>query len=53
MIAASPVPSVFKEGWLRPHKKIPFLSGADGVVINFKQKYGALAGIKGGYATSH
>ena len=25
-------PSVFKEGWLRLNKKIPFLSGADGVV---------------------
>ena len=30
-------PSVFKEGWLRLNKKIPFLSGADGVVSNFKQ----------------
>jgi hypothetical protein len=37
-----PVPSVFKEGWLRLNKKIPFLSGADGVVGNFKQKLGAL-----------
>ena len=27
-------PSVFKEGWLRLNKKIPFLSGADGVVRN-------------------
>jgi hypothetical protein len=27
-----PFPSVFKEGWLRLNKKIPFLSGADGVV---------------------
>ena len=25
-------PSVFKEGWLRLNKKIPFLNGADGVV---------------------
>ena len=30
-------PSVFKEGWLRLNKKIPFLSGADGVVSNFKK----------------
>jgi hypothetical protein len=35
-MTASPIPSVFKEGWLRL-KKIPFLSGADGVVSNFKQ----------------
>jgi hypothetical protein len=34
----SPLPSVFKEGWLRINKKLPFLSGADGVVSNFKQK---------------
>jgi hypothetical protein len=27
----------FKEGWLRLNKKIPFVSGADGVVGNFKQ----------------
>ena len=27
-----PFPSVFKEGWLRLNKKVPFLSGADGVV---------------------
>src|SRR5215468_5851374 len=32
-----PFPSVFKEGWLRLNKKILFLSGADGVVSNFKQ----------------
>jgi hypothetical protein len=31
-------PSVFKEGWLRLNKKLPFFSGADGVVSNFKQK---------------
>jgi len=31
-VEASSVPSVFKEGWLRLNKKIPFLSGADGVV---------------------
>jgi len=36
--------SSFKEGSLRLNKKIPFLSGADGVVSNFKQKYGALRG---------
>ena len=29
-----PFPSVFKEGWLRLNKKIPFLRGADGVVSN-------------------
>ena len=33
----NPVPSVFKEGCLRLNKKIPFLSGADGVVSHFKQ----------------
>ena len=32
-----PIPLLFKEGWLRLNKKIPFLSGADGVVIKFKQ----------------
>jgi hypothetical protein len=36
-VAQAPFPSVFKEGWLRHQKKIPFLSGADGVVSNFKQ----------------
>src|SRR5262245_36033677 len=29
---AGSFPSVFKEGWLRLKKKVPFLSGADGVV---------------------
>jgi len=38
MIAVGPSPLLFKEGWLRLNKKIPFLSGADGVVNNFKQK---------------
>src|SRR5215813_8796831 len=33
-----PNPSVFKEGWLRLNKKIPFLSGAGGVVSKFRQK---------------
>ena len=28
--------SLSKEGWLRPNKKTPFLSGADGVVSNFQ-----------------
>ena len=37
VVEASSFPSVFKEGWLRLNKKIPFLSGADGVVSNFKQ----------------
>ena len=32
-----PIPLLFKEGLLRLNKKIPFLSGADGVVSNFKQ----------------
>jgi hypothetical protein len=36
-MTASAIPSVFKEGWLRLSKKISFLSGADGVVSNFKQ----------------
>jgi len=36
-VEASSFPSVFKEGWLRLNKKFPFLSGADGVVCNFKQ----------------
>jgi len=31
-VEASSFPSVFKEGWLRLNKKIPFLCGADGVV---------------------
>jgi hypothetical protein len=34
---SKPSPLLFKEGWLRLNKKIPFLSGADGVVSNFKQ----------------
>jgi len=29
---ASSFPSIFKEGWLRLNKTVPFLSGADGVV---------------------
>ena len=29
-----PFPSVFKEGWLRLDKKVPFLSGADGWLVN-------------------
>jgi len=28
----SSFPSVFKEAWLRLNKKVPYLSGADGVV---------------------
>src|SRR5215475_4821707 len=31
-VEASSIPCVFKEGWLRLNKKIPFLTGADGVV---------------------
>src|SRR5215467_14719299 len=31
-VEASSFPSVFKEGWLRLNKKVPFFSGADGVV---------------------
>src|SRR5215831_11122282 len=31
-VEASSFPSVFKEGWLRLNKKVPFLNGADGVV---------------------
>jgi hypothetical protein len=37
-VVTAPFPSVFNEGWLRLNKKIPFLSGADGVVSNFKQR---------------
>src|SRR5215831_17882528 len=37
-LEASSFPSVFKEGWLRLNKKVPFLSGADGVVSKFQQK---------------
>src|SRR5215471_10681769 len=37
------IPLPFKEGWLRLNKKIPFLSGADGVVSNFQQKQGGNA----------
>src|SRR5262249_47147837 len=29
-LEASSFPSVFKEGWLRLNKKVPFLGGADG-----------------------
>src|SRR5215475_1892091 len=36
-VEASSFPSVFKEGWLRLNKKIPFLSSADGVVSKFQQ----------------
>ena len=36
-VVAPPIPLLFKEGRLRLNKKIPFLSGADGVVIKFKQ----------------
>jgi len=36
-VEASSFPSVFKEGWLRLDKKVPFLSGADGVVSKFEQ----------------
>ena len=46
-----PVPSVFKEGWLRLNKTIPFLRGADGVVGHFKQNKERYAGLLGGYAT--
>jgi hypothetical protein len=35
---AKPNPLLFKEGSLRLNKKIPFLSGADRVVSNYKQK---------------
>ena len=38
------IPLLFKEGWLRLNKKIPFLSGADGVVCNFKQNKDRYAG---------
>jgi hypothetical protein len=37
-VEASSFPSVFKEGWLRLNKKVPFLSGADEVVGKFQQK---------------
>jgi hypothetical protein len=39
------IPLLFKEGWLRLNKKIPFLCGADGVVGNFKQNKDRYAGI--------
>jgi hypothetical protein len=44
-VVAGPFPSVFKEGWLRLNKKIPFLSGADGVVSKFKQNMERYASI--------
>ena len=44
-MTSSPIPSVFKEGWLRLNKKILFLSSADGVVSNFKQNKERDAGI--------
>src|SRR5215475_6743120 len=37
-----PFPSFSRRGGCAINKKIPFLCGADGVVSNFKQKYGAL-----------
>src|SRR5215813_4020439 len=37
-VEASSFPSVFKEGWLRLNKKVPFLNGADGVVSKFQQR---------------
>src|SRR5215475_15535469 len=37
-LEASSFPSVFKEGWLRLNKKVPFLSGADVVVSKFQRK---------------
>ena len=46
-----PIPFLFKEGWLRLNKNIPFLRGADGVVSNFKQNKERYAGILGGDAT--
>jgi len=45
----SSFPSVFKEGWLRLNKKVPFLSGADEVVSKFQEKKGALRGYICGY----
>jgi len=37
LVRDGPIPLLSKEGWLRLSKKIPFLSGADGVVSHFKQ----------------
>jgi len=36
-VEAGLIPLLFKEGWLRLNKKIPFLIGADGVVSKFRQ----------------
>jgi hypothetical protein len=36
-VPTKPIPLLFKEGRLRLNKKIPFRSGADGVVSNFKE----------------
>jgi len=47
----APIPLLSKEGWLRHQQKIPFLSGADGVVSKFKQNMERYPGIYGGYAT--
>jgi hypothetical protein len=54
MFSCEPAPSplLSKEGRLRLNRKIPFLSGADGVVNNFKQNKDRCAGIQGGYAIS-
>ena len=35
-------PPFSRKGGCAINKKIPFLSGADGVVSNFQQKFGAL-----------
>src|SRR5215831_5805370 len=44
-VEASSFPSVFKEGWLRLNKNVPFLSGADGVVS--KRSRSLLINIRG------
>jgi hypothetical protein len=37
--AVKPNPLLYKQGWLRLNKKIPFLGGGDGVVSNFNQEF--------------
>src|SRR5262249_13975963 len=44
VVESSYIPLLFKEGWLHLNKKIPFLSGADGMVSKFPTEQGALRG---------
>jgi hypothetical protein len=45
LVETGPFPSFSRRGGGAINKKIPFLSGADGVVSNFKQNKDRYAGI--------